>query len=207
MSFRSVATLYVSELAKTRGDTTMANRTPIAEQALIGDKAATAWADARERLENPEQDRTYWLATVRPDGRPHVVPLLGLWLDDAFYFLTGATTRRESNLARAPHCVLGTSSTTLPALDLIVEGQCRKVRDAAMLQRVAEAYSARMAWPLEVRDGAAYGPSAPTAGPPPYAVYELVPEKVIGLPGLAGTKEDGVGIKGSFTPTRWRFAH
>jgi hypothetical protein len=63
-----------------------------------------------------------------------------------------------------------------------------------------------MGWPLEVRDGAVYGPNAPTAGPPPYAVYELVPEKVIGLPGIAGTDESGVGRQGSFTPTRWRFA-
>src|ERR687883_1038510 len=184
----------------------MAGRTPAAEQPLVGeDTPATAWAAARERLENPEQDRTYWLATVRPDGRPHIVPLLGLWLDDAFYFLTGETTRRGKNLSHAPRCVMATSSTTLPALDLIVEGTCRKVRDDALLHRVAEAYGARMAWPLEVRDGAVYGPSAPTAGPPPYAIYELVPEKVIGLPGIAGT-EEGVGREGSFTPTRWRFA-
>ena len=77
-------------------------------------------------------------------------------------------------------------------------------RDDAVLHRVAEAYGAKLAWPLEVRDGAVYGPSAPTAGPPPYAVYELVPEKVIGLPGIAGT-EAGVGRAGAFTPTRWRF--
>src|ERR687883_107789 len=119
----------------------MAGRTPAAEQPLVGeDTPATAWAAARERLENPEQDRTYWLATVRPDGRPHVVPLLGLWLDDAFYFLTGATARRAQNLAHSPRGVLATSSTTLPALDLIVEGTCRQVGDEALLQRVAEAY-------------------------------------------------------------------
>jgi hypothetical protein len=115
---------------------------------------ATAWTSARERLENPERDRTYWLATVHPDGRPHVVPLLGLWLDDAFYFLTGETTRRGRNLSHAPRCLMATSSTTLPALDLIVEGNCRKVREDATLHRVAEAYGAKMAWPLEVRDGA-----------------------------------------------------
>jgi hypothetical protein len=64
------------------------------------------------------------------------VPLLGLWLDDAFYFLTAETTRRGKNLAYAPHCVMTTSSTTLPALDLVVEGDCSKVRDDAMLHRV-----------------------------------------------------------------------
>jgi hypothetical protein len=60
-----------------------------------------------------------------------------------------------------------------------------------------------MGWPLEVRDGV-FGPNAPTAGPPPYAVYELRPRRVIGLPGIAGT-EEGVGSAGAYSPTRWRF--
>ena len=74
----------------------------------------------------------------------------------------------------------------------------------AALQWVADAYKVTMQWPLTVRDGAVLGPSAPTAGPPPYAVYELTPTTVFGLPGIAGT-EEGVGKAGSFTPTRWRF--
>lgn len=182
----------------------MAERTPVAEQPLVEDAKATPWAEARERLANPERDRTYWLATVRPDGRPHVVPLLGLWLDDAFYFLTGETTRRGKNLAGNAQCAMTVSSQTLPALDLIVEGECRKVSNDATLQRVAAAYQATMDWPLTVRDGAVFGPSAPTAGPPPYAFFKLAPTTVFGLPGIAGT-EEGVGKAGSFTPTRWRF--
>jgi hypothetical protein len=61
-----------------------------------------------------------------------------------------------------------------------------------------------MGWPLEVRDGGVFGPNAPTAGPPPYAVYALMPTTVFGLPGIAGT-EEGVGSAGAFSPTRWRF--
>jgi len=184
----------------------MTERTPVAEQPLVADDAkATPWAKAKERLEKPERDRTYWLATVRPDGGPHVMPLLGLWLDSAFYFLTGEKTRRGKNLAANPRCVMTASSQTLPALDLIVEGECRKVTDEARLQRVADAYASMMHWPLTVRDGAVFGPSAPTAGPPPYAVFELAPATVFGLPGIAGT-EQGVGSAGSFSPTRWRFA-
>ncbi len=182
----------------------MTRRTPVSEQPLVGDATATPWAEARERLENPEQDRTYWLATVRPDGRPHVVPLLGRWLDEAFYFLTGETTRRKKNLAGSSQCVMTVSSQMLPALDLVVEGNCRKVSDDATLQRVAKAYQKTMDWPLTLRDGAVFGPSAPTAGPPPYAVFALTPTTVLGLPGIAGT-EEGVGKAGSFTPTRWRF--
>jgi nitroimidazol reductase NimA-like FMN-containing flavoprotein (pyridoxamine 5'-phosphate oxidase superfamily) len=181
------------------------NRTPVDEQPLVsGEVTATPWAEARARLATPERDRTYWLATVRPDGRPHVVPLLGQWLDDAFYFLTGETTRRGKNLAADPRCVMTVSSQTLPALDLVVEGECRKVSDEATLQRVADAYGSTMQWPLTVRDGAVDGPSAPTAGPSPYAVFKLTPTTVLGFPGIAGT-EAGEGKAGSFTPTRWRF--
>ena len=38
----------------------------------------------------------------------------------------------------------------------------------------------------------------------PYAVFELTPTTVFGLPGIAGT-DGGEGAAGSFTPTRWRF--
>lgn len=55
----------------------MAERTPVGEPLVAADAAAvTPWAEARERIEMPERDKNYWLATVRPDGRPHVRPIL-----------------------------------------------------------------------------------------------------------------------------------
>jgi nitroimidazol reductase NimA-like FMN-containing flavoprotein (pyridoxamine 5'-phosphate oxidase superfamily) len=184
----------------------MSERTPVDEQPLVaGDATApTPWAEARDRLGMPERDRIYWLATVGPDGRPHVRPILGLWLEDAFYFVTGETTRKGKNLAANSSCVMTASSHFLPALDVIVEGDAVKVTDEAEVQRVADAYTSSLHWPLEVRDGAVFGPNAPTAGPPPYAVFELTPTTVFGLPGIAGT-EGGEGAAGSFSPTRWRF--
>jgi hypothetical protein len=183
----------------------MAARTPVAAQPLVADDAAaTPWTVASERLESPEVNRTYWLATVRPDGRPHLMPILGLWLDGAFYFVTGETTRKGKNLAADPRCVLATSSTSLPALDLILEGEARKITDDATLRRVAAAYDSVMHWPLEVRDGAVFGPNAPTAGRPPYAVFALTPTTVFGLPGVAGTGTEE-GRASSLSPTRWRF--
>ena len=182
----------------------MSETQPVSEQPLVPDSTATPWSTALERLENPEQYRTYWLATVRPNGRPHVVPLLGLWLDGRFYFLTGENTRRGKNLAQNAHCVLTVGSQTIPALDLVVEGEATKVIDEAKLRQVADAYASKMGWPLEVRDGAVFGPSAPTAGPPPYAVFELTPTTVFGLPGVTGTDVEG-GFERSLTPTCWRF--
>jgi hypothetical protein len=183
----------------------MAERLPVAEQPLVPNgAAATPWAKALERLENPEKYRTYWLAMARADGRPHVMPLLGLWLEGAFYFVTGEGTRKGKDLADNAHCVVTFGSQTLPALDLIIEGEATRVTDESALRRVAEAYASKMGWPLEVRDDGVFGPNAPTAGSPPYAVFELTPTTVFGLPGVAGTDEEG-GFERSLRPTRWRF--
>jgi hypothetical protein len=180
----------------------MTERGPVVEQPLVEDAAATPWAQARDRLANPERARTYWLATVRPDGRPHVMPVIGIWLDGAFYFITGDTTRKGKNLAGDPHCVIATSSTAVPSLDLILEGEARRVDDEAALRRVVDAYGSTMEWPLEVRDRRVYGPNAPTAGPPPYMMFEVTPTMVFGLPGLVGMERTGGS---GFVPTRWRF--
>ncbi len=141
-----------------------------ATEPMIPDAEATPWAEARERLEKPEKYRTYWIATVDPDSRPHVMPVIGLWLDGAFYFISGESTRKGRNLASNPACVMTVGMSTLPALDLVVEGKVVRVTDNAKLQRVATGYSTELHWPLTVRGDGVFGPNAPTAGPPPYAV-------------------------------------
>lgn len=87
----------------------MAVKEPVAEQNLDGYGAPLIpWTRVLESLEGltqgPEsggpERHTHWLATVRPDGRPHVMPVGVLWVDGAFYFSTGAGTRKGKNLAR-----------------------------------------------------------------------------------------------------------
>src|SRR2546421_10189817 len=77
------------------------------------------WSEARELLERAD---VYWLVTVRPDGRPHVTPLVSVWLDGALYFCTGAQERKARNLAHNPHCSITTGCNTFEGLDLVVEG-------------------------------------------------------------------------------------
>src|SRR6516225_7501049 len=50
--------------------------------------------------------RNYFLSTTRPDGRPHVMVVWGLWLDDTFQFSTDKTSRKAKNLTHNPHCVV-----------------------------------------------------------------------------------------------------
>jgi Pyridoxamine 5'-phosphate oxidase len=179
---------------------------PASTQPLItDDPTTTPWADARERLEKPQKYRTYWLSTMHPEGRPNVMPVIGLWLDDAFFFISGESTRKGRNLAANPHCALTVGSPALPALDLVIEGEAVKVTDNATLTRVARAYGSELHWPLTVRDKAMVGPGAPTAGPPPYALFKLSPTIVFGLPGLTGMDKKGKRRTDPISPTRWRF--
>lgn len=113
----------------------------------------TAWDDARSRLEAAE---VYWLSTVRPDGRPHVTPLLSVWQDQALYFCTGPEERKARNLEQNPHCILTTGCNTMGVgLDLVVEGDAVRVTDRDTLQRLVDAYEAKYGpdWRFGVADG------------------------------------------------------
>jgi len=75
-----------------------------------------------------------------------------------------------------------------------MEGEAVKARDDTKLRRVADVYASHGLHPT-VRDGALYADySAPTAGPPPWDVYEVTPTTFFGL----GTAEP-------LGSTRWRF--
>ena len=58
-----------------------------------------AWDDVVVQL---SAARNYWIATTRPDGRPHSVPLWGAWTDDAFHFLTDLKSLTATNLNANP---------------------------------------------------------------------------------------------------------
>jgi len=57
------------------------------------------WTWAPERLTSSHD---YFLATIRPDGHPHCIPVWGVWLDDRFCFSTGEQSAKARNLAVKP---------------------------------------------------------------------------------------------------------
>ena len=179
----------------------MAQATDKITETALTDRGTASWSLAEQRLANPEIPRTWWLATTGPDGAPHVMPLIAAWLDGALYFLSGERTRKSKDLAREPRCVLATGSTTLPSLDLVVEGEAVRIVDPDELRQFVDAFGTKLSWPLEVTDGGVTGPNAPTAGPPPYAVFRVVPTTVFGLPGMTGMEQfDPDELP---RPTRW----
>ena len=120
----------------------MAEPEPVTELSAFSNEnaIATEWQQGRGKLRDAE---VYWLSTVRPDGRPHVTPLLGIWLDGALYFCTGPDERKAKNLARNPHCVLTTGCSRLDGLDVAVEGDAGKVSDLAELHSVAGTFESK----------------------------------------------------------------
>ena len=60
------------------------------------------WAWVSERMATAT---TYWIATTRPDGRPHAMPTWGAWMEERLWFEGGLRTRRARNLAARPACV------------------------------------------------------------------------------------------------------
>jgi hypothetical protein len=151
---------------------------------------AIPWSRPRDQLRG-NTAWTHWLTTVRPDGRPHVAGVGAVWVDDVFYFTTGDGTRKGRNLAENEHCVI---SVVLDDIDVVVEGTAEKVTDRATIERLAEHY-ASSGWPAEATDGGFTAPySAPSAGPPPWALWRLTPETAF-----------GVGNAEPHGATRWRF--
>jgi nitroimidazol reductase NimA-like FMN-containing flavoprotein (pyridoxamine 5'-phosphate oxidase superfamily) len=82
--------------------------------------------------------RTFWLSTIHAsDPRPHVMPIWGVWVDDAFCFSTGRKSRKGRNLAANAACTV-TNDNGEEAV--IVEGSAEEVKDDAALERIATAY-------------------------------------------------------------------
>ena len=147
----------------------------------------TSWNDTVRAVEASE---LFWITTVRADGRPHVSPLVAVWLDDAIHFSTGAGEQKAVNLRTNPHVILTTGCNLWDrGVDVVVEGDAVQTTDTAVLQRLAEAWRAKWdgRWQYQVRDGSFHhdGGSA--------LVFSVVPTKVLAFG------------KGTFTHTRHRF--
>ena len=150
------------------------------------------WSQVLEALEGHNRPETRcFLATTRPDGRPHLTGVGAIWDDGNVYVVSGPGTRKSRNLAQNPNCSV---SMALPAMDLAFEGIAERVTDDATLQRLAKRYG-EGGWPARVEDGAfTYDYSAPSAGPPPWNVYRFTFHTAF-----------GVSIAEPWGATRWRF--
>ena len=147
----------------------------------------TSWEDT---LQSIKQAEIFWISTVRADGRPHVTPLVAVWLDDALHFSTGPDEQKARNLAHDARVALTTGNNDWQSgLDVVVEGDAARITDPRRLDRLAAAWTEKWdgRWQYEVgQDGFRHGVGTAL-------VFAVRPRKVL------------VFGKGGFSHTRHRF--
>ena len=151
---------------------------------------ATPWDETQEALDAAE---LFWICTVRRNGRPHVTPLVAVWLDEAIHFCTGPAEQKAINLAHNPQVTLTTGRNDWDAgLDIVVEGDAERVTSRERLERLAEAWTTKWdgRWRYQVGEGV-FHHADPAGGEA--LVFAVLPKKVF------------VFEKGTFGQTRHRF--
>lgn len=149
---------------------------------------ATEWDDTRRVLETAE---LFWISTTRADGRPHVTPLVAVWLGAAIHFSTGASEQKAINLNSNPHVILTTGCNQWDTgLDIVVEGDALQVTDNETLEQLAEAWATKWdgRWHYEARSGGFHHESGGAA-----LVFSVTPTRILAF------------AKGNFSHTVHRF--
>lgn len=117
--------------------------TPVAETMPTTGKG-TEVEEATRSLDWPDVERRlasngwFWLASVRPDGAPHMMPLFAAWSEPVLFIASKDSARKSRNLDADGRCVL---STEADGAHLVVEGKASRVRDRATLERASAASS------------------------------------------------------------------
>jgi PPOX class probable F420-dependent enzyme len=135
------------------------------------------WSWAVERLTNSHD---YWMSTTWPDGRPHVTPVWGAWLDDAVWFSCSGNSRKTKNLERDPRCSVATDNAYEP---VILDARAQRTTDGDAIQLFTDAVNAK----YETDYGVDFFADN--------ALWIARPESAFAL--------DEADFPG--TPTRWRF--
>jgi nitroimidazol reductase NimA-like FMN-containing flavoprotein (pyridoxamine 5'-phosphate oxidase superfamily) len=137
------------------------------------------WSWAEERL---ARSHDFWLATVTPEGAPHLMPVWAVWYQGRLWFSSATGSRKARNLASETRCTLSTENPLEP---VIVQGRAQRVTDRDTLTAMLEAENAKY--------GTGYGPDM--VDPASNSVFSLLPEWVFAL--------DTRDFEGS--PTRFTF--
>lgn len=135
-----------------------------------------AWPEVEAKL---IASRNYWVCSTRADGRPHVAPVWGLWLDSALLFSSDPDSVKGRNLSRQPEVVIHLESGDDA---VILEGRIERFADTSPeYNGFVEAY--------EVKYGIRLEPD------PSFAYFKLRPRTALSW------------LESDFprTATRWRF--
>ena len=138
------------------------------------------WSWAEERL---VRSHDYWLATAKPSGVPHLMPVWAVWHEGRLWFSSSNGSRKACNLTGEPRC---SASTDDPLEPVVVEGVVKRITDVEMLEAMLASENAKY--------GTDYGMEM--LDPGSNSVFALRPEWVFAL--------DSKDFAGS--PTRFVFS-
>jgi PPOX class probable F420-dependent enzyme len=139
------------------------------------------WSWALERV---NAARNYWVATVRPDGHPHAMPVWAVWDENKLWFSSSLRSRKIRNLVANPHCVVTTEDAADP---VVIEGTAEVVTDMKTIKRFLDRSNEKyqVSYTVDFLD------------PAVNATVSVQPRWVFGL-----RHDDFSG-----SPTRWVFDH
>lgn len=95
------------------------------------------WAWAVGQL---HRSHDFWVSTVRPDGRPHTMPVWGVWEDDALWFSSALRSRKIRNIVAGSAVSVATQDPLNP---VVVEGTAEIVTEEEALLRFIGAINAK----------------------------------------------------------------
>lgn len=95
------------------------------------------WARVSQQI---AASRNYWICTTRPDGRPHAIPVWGVWIHETLHFSTSRASRKARNLERQPEIVVHLESGDEA---VILEGVAEEATDPQLLAEFVDAYEAK----------------------------------------------------------------
>lgn len=107
-----------------------------------GDEGLVPWGDVEARLES---SRNYWIGTTRGDGKPHAMPVWGVWANGAVVFGTDKNSRKARNIIRQPEVVAHLESGDDV---VIIEGTARVVTEKSEIAAVDALYQKKYAMKL-----------------------------------------------------------
>jgi hypothetical protein len=138
---------------------------------------AVGWGETTRILESAE---LFWICTVRADGRPHVTPVVAVWVDGTVCFTTGAEEQKFVNMRSNPQVVMITGCNNWDrGIDVLVEGEAVQVTDDAALGKLAAAFAARWdgRWQFAA-GGGGFRETGSGDGPSQARVFTVTPAKV-----------------------------
>jgi uncharacterized pyridoxamine 5'-phosphate oxidase family protein len=105
-------------------------------------KGLLPWKWAEDRL---KKSRQFLIATTRPDGRPHLMIIWALWMDERVYFSTGKQSVKARNLSQNPSCTISTDNA---AEAVILEGTIEIEREVKRIRKFISLYEKKYKYKL-----------------------------------------------------------